>query len=147
MQIMTTETVKVENLKSKKVAKFRTELEFTMFELELEELSSLNTMICLCTWVGSRPVAGGGGEGQCDPQPEIKLKSCPTKTKFALVDFSYFYRSHKRPWFTLKWQCLFQEKTIISGYICRGFHVNMCMANKVFVVVKFTHSLIFLCLL
>ena len=63
MQIMTTETVKVENLKSKKVAKFRTELEFTMFELELEELSSLNTMICLCTWVGSRPVAGGGGGG------------------------------------------------------------------------------------
>ena len=41
---------------------------------------------------------GGGAGGQCPPpQLEIELKSCPTKTKFALVDFSYFYRSYKYP--------------------------------------------------
>ena len=115
MQIMTTETVKVENLKSKKVAKFRTELEFTMFELELEELSSLNTMICLCTWVGSRPVAGGGAaEGQCDPQPEIKLKSCPTKTKFALVDFSYFLPKLQMTLVYFKMAMLFFKKKLLN---------------------------------
>ena len=94
--------------------------------------------------VQNRPVAEGGGGGGTAPQLEI-LKSCPTKTKFVLVDFSYFYRrsssTNDPAWFTLKWQALFQEKTINQDiHICRNSYVNTCMANRVFVVAKFAYS-------
>ena len=83
-----------------------------------------------CTY---RPVDEGSlGGGQCSPQLEIQLKSCPTKTKFALVDFSCFYRSYTNTlvYFKIAMPC-FKKKPSI-----RGSNVNMCMANKVFVVVN-----------
>ena len=37
----------------------------------------------------------GEAWGGSAPQQEIKLKSCPTKQKFALADFNHIYRSYK----------------------------------------------------
>ena len=63
-----------------------------------------------------KPVAEGGGlEGQCPPQQEIKLKLCPTKLKFALAYFNYIYRSYKWLCFTLMVMSFLKRKTNNQG--------------------------------
>ena len=84
------------------------------------------------SWEGD--LGGGGGGAMPPPQLEIELKSCPTKTKFALVDFSYFHRSYKYPGYFKMAMSFFKKKTInLDILICRGSYVDMCTANKVFV--------------
>ena len=41
-------------------------------------------------FVSNRPVAEGAWGGAVPPQQEIRLTTCPTKSKFALADFNHF---------------------------------------------------------
>ena len=81
-----------------------------------------------CTRPVTEGLGGGGWRGECH------------QNKICFCRFQLFYRSYKWPWLIWKWKCPFSRKNYQSGYICHGSHVNMCMGNKVFVVVKFTYS-------
>ena len=88
----------------------------------------------------------GGGLGAV-PQTRNKIEIMPHQ-KIALVDFSYFTEAIQMTLLCFKMAIIFFKKKLLR-YIFRGSHVNMCIANKFFFVVRFTiaRKLIFLYLL
>ena len=83
---------------------------------------------------------GGGPGGQCPPPTRNRIEIMPHQNKICSCRFQLFLPKLQILWFTLKWQCPFSRKNYQYGCICHGSYVNMCMENKVFVVVKFTYN-------
>ena len=81
---------------------------------------------------------GGGGAGGQYPQPEIKLKSCPTKPKFALADFNHFLPKLQVTLVYFKMAMPFLRKKNINQYISAV--VPMSDRKQGFVLFKFTYS-------
>ena len=56
-------------------------------------LKSSTPELGIINYIDHRPVAEGRPGGAVPPQQEIKLKSCPTKPKFALSDCNHFTKA------------------------------------------------------
>ena len=74
------------------------------------------------------------------PQQEIKLKSCPTKPKFALADFNHFSTKLQMTLLYFKMVMHFLKKKTNNQDVFAVVPTCMSIANKHFVVVKFTYS-------
>ena len=84
--------------------------------------------------------AWGGLGGSAPPQQKIKLKSCPTKPKFALADFNHFLPKLQMTLLFFKITMPFLKKKTNNPDIFAVVPMLICEWQTFFGVVKFTYS-------